>query len=249
MEQKDLYILVSATTIGRGRVDLKVVRALERIGGDNVRKELDGVRSQIDGIPMSGIDGHKGKKLIHDFKESTDAISERILQEIGRKLDRWVDELGRESAAAQNLKLPITTAEKLKQKAPGHDSPEKFNDYLYLLLRATTCPVIGLTVEPIGFIRVGDRSLFLVKPDTNGGTGGLVQVDPCFCALDFYCRIRRSGFGHFLFKQALNVHGKAAEKVAFDRPTASMISFLSKHFNLINPIEQPNHFVIFEKFF
>lgn len=249
MEEKDLYILVSATTIGRGRVDLKVVRALERIGGGSVWKEVDGVRSEIEGIPVSEMDGKKEKKGSHDVKESRDAISDRILQEIRGNVDRWVDEIGRESADAQNLKLPITTAEKLKQKAPGHDSPDKFNDYLYLLLKTATSPLLGSTLQPIGFIRVGDRSLFLVKPDTSGGTGRLVHVDPCFCALDFYCRIRRSGFGLFLFKQALNLHGKTAEKVAFDRPTASMISFLSKHFNLTNPIEQPNHFVIFEKFF
>lgn len=265
----DLFILVSATTTGRNRVDLKVVKALERIDDSNSKSSLipadkrslsGGKKSRKDGtLPMSGIDNHKGDNIIHDFKESTNAISSEILKEIGSNLDDWVDELGRESAAAQNLKLPITSAEKLKIKAPGHDSPDKFNDYLYLLIRTSTADdVLGLTIEPIGFIRVGNRSLFLVKPQKindsrnsigQGTSSQLVQVDPCFCALDFYCRIRRSGFGHFLFKQALNIHSTKANKVAFDRPTTSMISFLSKHFKLNNPIEQPNHFVIFDTFF
>jgi alpha-tubulin N-acetyltransferase 1 len=40
-----------------------------------------------------------------------------------------------------------------------------------------------------------------------------------------------------------------ASKLAYDRPSEKLISFLKKHYNLSSYISQNNNYVIFDRFF
>jgi alpha-tubulin N-acetyltransferase 1 len=47
----------------------------------------------------------------------------------------------------------------------------------------------------------------------------------------------------------LKTENKTPEKLAYDRPSEKLISFLKKHYNLSSFIPQNNNFVIFDRFF
>lgn len=66
---------------------------------------------------------------------------------------------------------------------------------------------------------------------------------------DFYVSQQRQGFGYILLSHVIKEKAISIDQLAFDRPTLSMLSFLSKHFNLNRPRKQHNRFVIFDDFF
>ena len=169
--------------------------------------------------------------------QSYDDVSDSV----NRHFIEWIDTLGQESAAAQNLKQPITCWEKMRPDGPKAYSPVKIVDWIYLIVEKTAGD--ETVFEPNAFLRFGSRSLFLEKE------GKLVKREFTFCALDFYCRLQRQGLGLLLFSEALRHHRIAACRVAFDRPTAAMVRFLQKHFSLGDPLVQHNRFVIFSQFF
>lgn len=92
-------------------------------------------------------------------------------------------------------------------------------------------------------MRLGRRNLFFAKNNE------LTCVNDCLAALDFYIIEQRKGYGFILFSEILNINGTTAVKCAYDRPSQSMLSFLSKNFALPKPIVQHNHYVIFDGFF
>ena len=47
----------------------------------------------------------------------------------------------------------------------------------------------------------------------------------------------------------LENENKKANMLAYDRPSPKLISFLKKHYNLVNFIPQNNNFVIYQQFF
>lgn len=170
---------------------------------------------------------------------SIPANVENICTILDKYFQTWIDELGIESAEAQQLKQPITTSETLRNGGLKPASPVKYNDTLYLLI--TEEP--GGIINPVAFLRIGKRCLYFDHD------GQLEQVRDVLCALDFYSRIQRRGIGYLLLSSALKEFAVDAYQLAFDRPTSAMLLFLSKHFGLTNPIEQHNHFVIFAGFF
>ena len=136
-----------------------------------------------------------------------------------------IDRLGAESGVAQDLREPITSAQKLG--ASDHR--------LYL-----QCDERGV---PTGFIKVGTKHLFYMT-----SCGAYVELDP-LCVLDFYvCGTQqRRGLGIALFRIMLEREGGPEPKdLAYDRPSPKLLPFLRKHFGLSDFFEQPNRYVVFD---
>lgn len=47
----------------------------------------------------------------------------------------------------------------------------------------------------------------------------------------------------------LQVENAVAAEVAVDRPSQSMLNFMQKHYNLVDPIWQPNNYAVYPSFF
>ncbi|XP_066934959.1 alpha-tubulin N-acetyltransferase-like [Clytia hemisphaerica] len=149
-----------------------------------------------------------------------------------QSLSKIIDALGVCSAKAQNLKGAITTSFKLKSS----------QDHLYILKDSSADKSLG---QVVGMIRTGEKRLFL-----SDAYGQQHECQP-LCVLDFYVHEtkQRSGYGLKLFQHMIKNENIPAEQLAIDRPSAKFINFLRKHFNLNNPLQQVNKFVIFQPFF
>ncbi|NXH15892.1 ATAT acetyltransferase, partial [Bucco capensis] len=68
---------------------------------------------------------------------------------------------------------------------------------------------------------------------------------------DFYIHdsLQRLGYGKELFQHMLQSEQVEPWKLAVDRPSPKLLSFLHKHYGLNQAIPQVNNFVIFEGFF
>lgn len=142
-----------------------------------------------------------------------------------------VDHIGEASGVAQQLKSPITSAEKLKCS----------NHTLYLMTERT--PRGHFIV--VGLMKVGWKKLYV--HDRNGSPNEAMV----FCLLDFYISEtrQRRGYGIKLMGYVLKDNDIKASRLAIDQPSDNLLRFLSKHFNLSKLINQSNNFVIFEEFF
>jgi len=71
------------------------------------------------------------------------------------------------------------------------------------------------------------------------------------CVLDFYvdAKIQRGGFGKLLFDSMLEYEHTVPAKLAYDRPSPLLISFMAKHFGLKSFVPQNNNYVIFDEYF
>ena len=98
--------------------------------------------------------------------------------------------MGELSAIAQDLKVPITSGEKVRNHSGDHS--------VYLLLDRDANGGLGSVV---GLLKVGRKNLFLL--DRNGDQN---EVCPT-CILDFYVHEsrQRSGCGKLLFQHMLKV--------------------------------------------
>lgn len=52
-----------------------------------------------------------------------------------------------------------------------------------------------------------------------------------------------------MFEKFLRAEGKAPDKLAYDRPSEKLISFLKKHYGLVKFVPQNNNFVVFDRYF
>lgn len=143
-----------------------------------------------------------------------------------------LDELGRASAKAQQLTVPITSASKLQTQ----------KHQLYLMKDEERNGGRGAVV---GFLKVGYKKLFLLDRQ-----GVHVEAEP-LCILDFYIveNMQRHGYGLELFDFMLQHKNVEPVLMAYDRPSPKFLSFLAKHYHLTQSIPQVNNFVVFEGFF
>ena len=76
------------------------------------------------------------------------------------------------------------------------------------------------------------------------------EIDPV-CVLDFYVHesCQRQGLGKELFERALSYYNCEPAKVAYDRPSPKLLSFLSKHYGLKRYVPQNNNFVVYSQYF
>jgi alpha-tubulin N-acetyltransferase 1 len=129
-----------------------------------------------------------------------------------------INRLGYESAKAQKLKDPVTSIRRLG------------GDAVYVLVKDG---------KPQGFIKVGRRRLFLIRPDG----GGLLPYNP-LCVLDFFVRDKRKGYGQRLIEAMLESERADMRSLAFDRPSPKLISFLKSKFGITKLSFQANKFAI-----
>eukprot|EP01039_Chlorochromonas_danica_P006719 gene6719-7428_t len=147
-------------------------------------------------------------------------------------LHKQLDDLARLSAEAQNLKVPITSYEKMLT-ADG-------SQVLLVLVEVDSAQVLG-------YLKYGYKaSLYFYMPRT----GRVVQKDRTLCLLDFYVleAHQRRGFGKMLFEAFLKDTEVLPEMIAYDRPSPKLLPFLSKNFALTGADLQPNRFAVFPPF-
>ncbi|XP_026203196.1 alpha-tubulin N-acetyltransferase 1 isoform X2 [Anabas testudineus] len=143
-----------------------------------------------------------------------------------------IDELGRASAKAQQLLAPITSASKMQSQ----------KHQLYLMKDGERNGGRGVVV---GFLKVGYKKLFLLDRQ-----GVHIEAEP-LCVLDFYIaeNLQRHGYGLELFEFMLQHKNLEPVMMAYDRPSPKFLSFLAKHYCLMQSVPQVNNFVVFEGFF
>ncbi|XP_025198677.1 alpha-tubulin N-acetyltransferase 1-like isoform X2 [Melanaphis sacchari] len=142
-----------------------------------------------------------------------------------------IDEMGKASAVSQELKLPITSANRLINSdhviymMTEHNKPEHF--------------------AVVGFLKMGWKKLFLYDKQASRSEAKV------YCLLDFYIheRRQRKGYGIRLMECMLQDVGLEAKHLAIDKPTKKLLQFMWKHFQLSKLVNQGNNFVIFEEFF
>ncbi|XP_068632780.1 alpha-tubulin N-acetyltransferase 1-like [Battus philenor] len=158
------------------------------------------------------------------------AYEMRMMQET---LAYIIDELGEQSAKAQNVNKPITTAEKIRN-APSH--------FVYLLKDAK---LKGGKGDVIGLLKMGRKHLYLFQEE-----GRVCEVEP-ICVLDFYiCESqRRKGYGKKLFDYMLMDLNMTPEKLAIDGPSETMQKFLATKYDLHGLLRQSNNFAVTQDFF
>ena len=102
----------------------------------------------------------------------------------------------------------------------------------------------------LGFIKYGYKDLYLYRKGDNGRVD-YIKFEQVFCLLDFYVKTnkQRSGIGLALFQNMLSDAAIDPRKIAYDRPSNLLSSFLAKHFDLHNPDVQPNRYAIYDGFF
>merc|ERR1711871_599640 len=95
-----------------------------------------------------------------------------------------------------------------------------------------------------GILRVGKKSLY-VRKSVNSE---YQEISP-LCVLDFYVHEskQRSGVGKQLFEFMLQQERASPSRLGYDRPSAKLRGFLSKHYKLSNFLPQSNNFVIFSQ--
>jgi len=144
-----------------------------------------------------------------------------------------LDVMGEASAKAQGLKTAITSGARFR-------SAEE--QTAYILVDRFGNSGKGSVV---GLLKVGRKKLFLL--DEVGKPNELVPQ----CVLDFYVveRRQRAGYGSKLFQHMLVEERADPRYLAVDRPSTKLVSFLRKHYGLVNTIPQVNNYVIFSGFF
>ncbi|XP_025198590.1 alpha-tubulin N-acetyltransferase 1-like [Melanaphis sacchari] len=151
--------------------------------------------------------------------------------ELKDKIKLIIDEMGKASAVAQELKSPVTSANKLANSdhilymMTEHNKPEHFS--------------------VVGILKMGWKKLYLYN---KAGSRSEAMV---YCLLDFYIHEskQRKGYGKRLLLCMLQDINLAAKHLAIDKPTKKLLQFMWKHFQLSKLVNQGNNFVIYEEFF
>ncbi|XP_023336251.1 alpha-tubulin N-acetyltransferase 1 [Eurytemora carolleeae] len=152
---------------------------------------------------------------------------------VQQQVSSILDAMGEASSKAQGLKQQITSGLKFRQ-TEGQTA--------YILVDKYSNGGKG---SVIGLLKVGHKTLFLL--DSEGKSQEMIPN----CVLDFYVeeRRQRSGCGKKLFEYMLYKEGTHPRYMAIDRPSIKFISFLKKHYGLVNSIPQVNNYVVFSGFF
>ncbi|KAJ3235336.1 Alpha-tubulin N-acetyltransferase 1 [Chytriomyces hyalinus] len=97
--------------------------------------------------------------------------------------------------------------------------------------------------QVVGLLKIGVKNLFV-----SDEYGRQIQIS-LLCVLDFYIHdlVQRCGYGKRLFEYMLETEQTTAAKLAYDRPSPRMMSFLKKHYTLHDFISQANNFIIFKQ--
>jgi alpha-tubulin N-acetyltransferase 1 len=96
-----------------------------------------------------------------------------------------------------------------------------------------------------GFLRTIRRRLYLVNNDQQCTIATPVSV------MDFFVHpsVQKQGYALVLFNNMLEAEKVEPYQCAFDKPNASLLQFLHKHFGLQEPVWQSTNFAVFLQFF
>ncbi|XP_050442442.1 alpha-tubulin N-acetyltransferase 1-like [Adelges cooleyi] len=160
----------------------------------------------------------------HEENDETDA-------ELQKRVKLIVDCMGNASAKAQNLKSPVTSAEKLVNS----------NHMLYVM---TEHPEEG-RFAVVGILKMGLINLTLYDKE------GSCSDEIVYYLLDFYIheKRQRKGYGKRLLEYMFMDTDTEAKHLAIEKPTKVFLQFMWKHYNLSKLVNQKSNFVIFEEFF
>ncbi|CAG9324852.1 unnamed protein product [Blepharisma stoltei] len=144
-----------------------------------------------------------------------------------RELCFIIDELGKLSATAQGLRAIITTSTKF---FGSNDNK------LYFKTEGN---------RVLGMLKTGYRKLFYTNE-----IGKITELTP-LCLLDFYVHesVQRSGYGKELYERMIYEENSQPNKIAIDRPSPKLLSFMRKHYGLSEFVPQNNNFTIYKRYF
>lgn len=174
------------------------------------------------------------RSMSHAFWSSHEGVSVWTAQDFrslnnkqAAALRQALDDLGNNSARAQGLPHPITSASRLKMASVDT------RVYIY------TCDG-----DPLGILKCGTKRLYVRTRDLD-----LREIEP-LCVLDFYVSKthQRQGVGKQLFEYMLNHVNTHPSCLAYDRPSTKLLSFLNRHYQLNNFVPQNNNFVVFDDY-
>ncbi|XP_065830289.1 alpha-tubulin N-acetyltransferase 1-like [Oscarella lobularis] len=150
-----------------------------------------------------------------------------------KRLASVIDTMGRLSASAQGLRVPITTTDKWIA----------FPDQKIYVVKDSSAN--GGNGCVIGMLKTGKKKLFLAD-----FRGKFHEVEP-LCLLDFYVHEsrQRGGQGKRIFEHMLRSEGLKAHQVVIDKPSFKCLAFFRRHYNLTSYVKQANNFVAFDQFF
>uniref|UniRef100_A0A2S2PQQ5 Alpha-tubulin N-acetyltransferase n=1 Tax=Schizaphis graminum TaxID=13262 RepID=A0A2S2PQQ5_SCHGA len=151
--------------------------------------------------------------------------------DLKNKLRLIIDEIGKISAVAQKLELPITSANKLIN-----------SDHVIYMMTEQNTPINFVVV---GILKMGWKKLYLYnKNDTRSET-------MVYCLLDFYIHEskQRQGYGKRLIEYMLQDIKLDVKQLVIDTPTTNLLQFMWKNFHLSKLINQGNNVVVYEEFF
>jgi len=146
-----------------------------------------------------------------------------------------VDKIGALSAEAQGLKRPLTTFEKLLNSDD--------EQCLYLMWhKKDDSPSVSIVY---GFLRTCRRRLYLNNNDQQCTIASPISV------MDFFVHpsVQKQGYAFVLFNNMLEAEKVEPYQCAYDKPSASLLKFLHKHYGLQEPVMQSTNFAVFPQFF
>lgn len=138
-----------------------------------------------------------------------------------------IDKMGRASTIAQGLPSTITTSSRFFTSS---------DNKIYLKIASN---------KVVGILKTGTRKLFYTNE-----IGRMLEITP-LCLLDFYVHesCQRSGYGKELYEFMLKSESTSANKLAIDKPSPKLLSFMRKYYNLSDYVPQNNNYVVYKQYF
>lgn len=167
------------------------------------------------------------RRILRPDEDGFVILSPQAASPNNRDLNQIIDELGKASARAQNLKSVITTAVRFFSSS---------DNKLYIKVEDD---------KVVGILKTGKRKLFHTDM-----IGKITEMTP-LCLLDFYVHesMQRHGHGKYMYEKMLEVESISPNKIAIDRPSSKLISFMRKYYGLSDYLPQNNNFVIYHQYF
>jgi len=167
------------------------------------------------------------RRILRPDSSGISVVYSREARAPSRELSMIIDNMGSASARAQRLGSIITTSVRFFSLS---------DNKLYFKVQDN---------KVLGFLKTGTKNLFYTDEH-----GRMKEITP-LCLLDFYVHedVQRSGFGKELYEAMLAYERTSPNKIAIDRPSPKLISFMRKHYNLSSYIPQNNNYVIYREYF
>ncbi|XP_060873364.1 alpha-tubulin N-acetyltransferase 1-like [Metopolophium dirhodum] len=152
--------------------------------------------------------------------------------DLRNKMGWMIDEMGKVSAMAQELRSPITSAELLINS----------DHVLYMMIEHNT----SANFVVVGILKTGWKKLCLYNKAV-----GSCKETMVYCLMDFYVHESRQhkGYGKYLIDYMLQDMHLRAKNLAIENPTKNLLEFMWKHFQLSKLVNQGNYFIVYEEFF